>query len=157
MCHERTAGLASAIWRRAGFSIIELMATMAIGAIVMAVAAPRIPVMLATYDVSEAARQIALDLRLARGRAIATNSHARLQFDVQSYLPQRESPANSNAYVTDGGLQRVATTVTIATNPGNPIFDSRGLTTQAYTITLSNGYGTTKTITVTTIGRVNVN
>ena len=157
MCHERTAGSGVAIWRQAGFSFVELLVTLAIGGILAAVAAPRIPVMLASYDVAEATRQVALDLRLARGRAITSNGHARLQFDGYTYTPQRESAPGSGTYVSDGALQKLASTVTVTTNPGAPTFDSRGLTTQAYTVTLSNSYGTTKTITVTTIGRINAN
>jgi prepilin-type N-terminal cleavage/methylation domain-containing protein len=157
MCHERTAGSGVAIRRQAGFSFVELMVTLAIGGILAAVAAPRIPVMLASFDVAEATRQVALDLRLARGRAITSNGHARLEFDGHTYTPKRESPLGSGTYVDDGALQKLASTVTVTADPGAPTFDSRGLTTQAYTVTLTSSYGTAKTITVTMIGRVNVN
>jgi len=143
MCHERTADSNIAIRQQAGFSFVELAVTLAITGILAAVAAPRIPVMLASYDVAEAARQVALDLRLARGRAITSNGHARLQFDGHTYTPQRESTPGSGTYVT--------------TDPSAPTFDSRGLTTQTYTVTLTSSYGPTKTITVTTIGRINAN
>ena len=155
MCHERTPGSGVAIWRQAGFSFVELMVTLAIGGILAAVAAPRIPVMLASYQVAEATRQVALDLRLSRGRAITSNGHARLEFDGHTYTPKLESAPGT--YVSDGALQKLASTVTVTTDPGPPTFDSRGLTTQAYTVTLTSSYGTAKTITVTMIGRVNVN
>jgi len=157
MCHERTADSNVAIRRQAGFSFVELAVTLAITGILAAVAAPRIPVMLASYDVAEAARQVALDLRLARGRAITSNGHARLQFDGHTYTPQRKSTPGSGTYVSDGALQNLASSVTVTTDPSAPTFDSRGLTTQTYTVTLTSSYGPTKTITVTTIGRINAN
>ncbi|MBI3770913.1 MAG: GspH/FimT family pseudopilin [Deltaproteobacteria bacterium] len=156
MCHERTGRAAAATGRQAGFSFIEVVVTAAIVSLLAATAVPRIPVMLATYDLTEATQEVALDLRLARARAITSNGHARLQFDGQTYTRQRESTPGSGAYVSDGAPQDLPGNVTVTTNPATPTFDSRGLTTQPYTVTFTSSYGSTKTITVTTIGRINV-
>lgn len=142
--------------RQGGFSMIETLTAAALVGVMAMIAMPRIPRMIGVYDVSNTASQIALDIRLARERAITTNAKARLQLTSTNYTPQRESPAGSNTFVSDGAVTNLPNGVTVTTNPDTPTFDSRGLTTAAYTVTITNSYGDTKTITVTTIGRINV-
>ena len=139
-----------------GFTIVELVVVAGLAGIVAAIAVPRVPRMVAVYDAANMASQIALDLRLARERAVTTNAKARLSFSTTAYQPQRESPAGSGTYISDGAQQNLANGITVTTNPSTPIFDSRGLTTQAYTLTITNAYGDSKTITVSVIGRINV-
>jgi hypothetical protein len=69
---------------------------------------------------------------------------------------RRESPAGSGTYVDDGAPRSLPSGVAVSASPGDPIFDSRGLTAQPYTLIVQNGYETSKTITVTGIGRINV-
>ena len=142
--------------KRDGFTIVELVVVAGLAGIVAAIAVPRVPRMVAVYDAANMASQIALDLRLARERAVTTNAKARLSFSTTAYQPQRESPAGSGTYISDGAQQNLANGITVTTNPSTPIFDSRGLTTQAYTLTITNAYGDSKTITVSVIGRINV-
>ncbi|SRR6266404_1134767 len=142
--------------RQGGFSAVETLVVAGLTGIVAMMGMPRIPRMVAEYDVANTASQIALDLRLARERALTTNARARLNIGSTAYTPQRESPSGSGTYVSDGGVQNLANGITVTTDPSTPIFDSRGLTAQAYTVTVTNAYGDAKTITVTTIGRINV-
>jgi Tfp pilus assembly protein FimT len=142
--------------RQAGFTIVETLVVAGLAGIVAMIGVPRIPRMVAVYDTANTASQIALDLRLARERALTTNARARLNIGSTAYTPQRESPSGSGTYISDGAVQNLPNGITVTTNPSTPIFDARGLTAQAYTVTVTNAYGDTKTITVTVIGRINV-
>ena len=89
-------------------------------------------------------------------RAVTQNARARLRFNGSTYVRERESPAGSNTYVNDGPTATLPNGLAVTLANGNPTFDSRGLPTQQYSLTLGGNYATTRTITVTTIGRVNV-
>jgi prepilin-type N-terminal cleavage/methylation domain-containing protein len=140
---------------QAGYSLIEVLVACAIAGVLMGSAVPRLPPMLASFALQNTTFQIVNDLRLARQRAVTTNGNGRLVFGSGNYRMRRESPPESG-YVDDGVVQSVPTGITITSNPVNPTFNSRGLTAAPYTITIANAYSTTKTITVTAIGRVTV-
>lgn len=143
--------------RERGYSLIEVAVVLALVGIVTATGLPRLPRMLAAYDLSNGAQQLANDLRLARMRAVTSGDKARIQFGTGNYVPERESEPGSGAFPPDGATQMLPSSVTVASAPADPTFDSRGFAVQPYTITLTSKYGETKTITVTSIGRVNVN
>jgi Tfp pilus assembly protein FimT len=135
---------------------MEVLVACALVSLVLAAAGPSISAMRNSFELQNATFQVANDLRLARERAIATNGKGRMVFAVTEYQLKRESPVGSGTYVNDGAVFELPTGVTAASNPANPTFDSRGLTAQAYTITLTNSAGTAKTISVTVIGRISV-
>lgn len=141
---------------QAGYTFIEMAVTLALVGVVSATGAAHIPRMLASYDLSATATRVANDIRLVRMRAVTQNARARLLFTGSTYAPERESPAGTGTYVADGATTTLPSGVTVTVTPGDPTFDSRGLTTQPYTVTVTNTYGTTRTITVTSIGRVNL-
>lgn len=136
-----------------GYSLMEILVACAIAGAVMGAAAPRIPTMLGSFALQNTTFQIANDLRFARERAIATNGKGRIVFDVGAYRVRRESPPGSNTFIDDGVVRTVPDDTIVTPNPVDPTFDSRGLVTAPYTITIANA-ATTKTITVTAIGRV---
>jgi prepilin-type N-terminal cleavage/methylation domain-containing protein len=140
----------------AGYTFIELAVTLAMVGIVSAMGMTRIPGLIASYNVSGTTSQIANEIRLTRMRAVTQNARARLRFNGNTYVRERESPAGSNTYVTDGETATLPNGLSVTLANGNPMFDSRGLPVQQYSLTLSGTYATTRTITVTTIGRVNV-
>ncbi len=151
-CHGRPSRRSEA-----GYSLIEVLVTTSLAATLVGVAGTNLPSMLASNSLQNASFQVIEDLRLARQRAIATNGRARIVFGSGSYVVRRENPAGSETYVTDGGSRQLPRGITVAVAPNeSPTFDSRGLAVQPYTITLTNAYATTRTITVTAIGRVNV-
>jgi prepilin-type N-terminal cleavage/methylation domain-containing protein len=139
-----------------GYSLIELLVACALVGVVLSAASTRLPVMLNSFALQNATFQIANDLRLARARAIATNGKGRITFASTTYQARRESPVGSGTYVSDGALQSLPTGITVASNPVNPTFDSRGLMTQTYTITLTSPQSHTKTIALTALGRISV-
>jgi Tfp pilus assembly protein FimT len=146
-----TAVLAS----RAGYSLIEILVACALAGALFGAAAPRLPPMMASFALRNTTFQVANDLRLARQRAIATNGKGRIVFSSGSYRLRRESPVGSNTFVDDGAPRPVPAGTSLSSDSGDPTFDSRGLTNAPYAITVNNGYST-KTITVSAIGRVAV-
>ena len=139
-----------------GYSLIEVLVGCALAGVVMTAAVPTIPPMLASFQLQNATFEIANDLRLARERAVTTNGKGRIVFGTTNYQLRRESPVGSGTYVNDGASHSLPSNTTATSNPANPTFDSRGLTSAGYTITVANAYST-KTITVSAIGRVAVN
>ena len=135
---------------------MEVVAACALMTLVFAAALPRISVLRASFDVQNTTFQIANDLRLARERAIATNGKGRVAFSSANYQVRRESPVGSGTFVADGASVSLPSGVTASSNPTNPTFDSRGIPVAPYTITVNKTGATAKTITVTAIGRINV-
>jgi prepilin-type N-terminal cleavage/methylation domain-containing protein len=66
--------------RQPGFSLIELMITLAIAGILLALGIPALQTMVATTQSKTVAESIQSGLRLARSEAIARNSPMRFQF-----------------------------------------------------------------------------
>ena len=140
----------------AGYTLIEVLVACSLAGAIMAAGLPRVPPMMASFALQNATAAITNDLRLARERAITTNAHGRITFSSGKYQPRRESPAGSGTYVNDGAPRPLPNGVSVSVAPSDPIFDSRGLAAQPFTITVQNAYATTKTITISAIGRVHV-
>ena len=140
----------------AGFTLFEVLITMVVSGVIMAAAGTHMPVMLASFSLQNATFSVAQDLRVARQRAVTTRARARVAFSSDQYVRRRESPAGSGTYVNDGATEMLPAGVTVTVAPADPTFDRRGLTTQAYTITLTDAYENTKPVTVNGIGRVDV-
>ena len=138
----------------AGYSFIEVTVVLALVGVVWAAAVPQIPAMLVSHDFTNTVEQLANDLRLARVRAITQNGKERIRLCSSSYVLQRESPPGS--FVDDGAPTAVPPTVTIGSAAGDPTFNSGGLVAVPYTITVTSTHGTTKTVTVSGIGRVTI-
>ncbi len=95
---------------RKGFTLIELMMTMACLTILAAVVAPHwIATAWPSYRLKNAARQVVSDVRYARTRAVGTNRQYRLRFDPvsDSYLMERgDAPDGSLSWIGEGGIHR---------------------------------------------------
>jgi len=87
-----------------GFTLLEVMVTVSIALIVLAIGIPNFVRLRAPYALSGATRQIAADLDAARQRAIARNTRYRVTFNAltQSYTIERE---NAGAFVPDSAPQ----------------------------------------------------
>ena len=68
--------------RTAGFTVLELVAGLAIAATVAGTAALRLPPVVASIRLAAAAHRLAATLRQARGRALARNVRVDVGFDV---------------------------------------------------------------------------
>jgi prepilin-type N-terminal cleavage/methylation domain-containing protein len=141
----------------AGFTLFEVLITVVLAGVITAAAATRMPVMLSSFALQNATFAVAQELRVARQRAVTMGARARVTIASDQYIRRRESPPASNTYVDDGAVETMPNGVTLSVNPSDPIFDRRGLTAQPYTVTLTDAYSNTKTVTVNGIGRVDVN
>ena len=134
---------------RAGFTLIEMMATLGVAAILMAIAIPQFLSVLPGLRLNDAARQVATDLQLARMRAISQNNSNTVTFNTSTGV--YSSSLGSESYDIDQLYPGIALSAVTA----NPVFTSRGTASTPATITLSNG-STTKAVQVTAVGRVRI-
>jgi type IV fimbrial biogenesis protein FimT len=133
----------------AGFTLIEMMATISVAGILMAIAIPRFFSVLPGLRLNDAARQVATDLQLARMRAISQNNANAVIFNtVTGVYSFTLSPETYNIPQLYPGIA-----LTVAT--ANPVFTSRGTASTPATITLSNGTAT-RSVQVTAVGRVRI-
>lgn len=132
----------------AGFTLMEVLTTIAVISIVMAIALPAFTRLLPGIRLSSAARQIATDLQLARMRAIAQHANQTVAFNVDTETYTFGTDTRNLAQLYPG--------TTIETlSAGDPIFTTTGTAAAATIITIKN-HGVTKQVQVTAIGRVNI-
>jgi len=130
---------------RSGFTVIEVLAVIAVIGILIAAAVPKLPTVLPSLRLNDAARQIASDLQVARMKAIAQNSSNTVTFNTSTtYSFSIGSDSRDFGQLYPG--------ITF-TNTANPVFTPRGTASTTATITLSNG-SATKQVQVNAVGRV---
>jgi len=134
-----------------GFTLIELMATLGVGGLLMVIAIPAFRSTLPRLRLNDAARQVATELQQVRMKAIAQSIPHQINFSASTYIVQRCNGTCAN----DGGNMVIPEGITI-TPPGTPPqFQTRGTVPAATTIRLSNGT-TDKWVCVTVIGRIKI-
>jgi prepilin-type N-terminal cleavage/methylation domain-containing protein len=128
-----------------GFTLIEMLATIAVAGILMGIAVPRFYAVLPGIRLASAARQVATDLQLARMRAISQHANQTVTFvpptGVYTFGPDNR----------DLNQLYPGTTITNVVG-GMPTFTTVG-GANATTITLTNN-GVNRTVLVNTTGRV---
>lgn len=137
----------------AGFTLIELMASIGIMGILIAVAIPSFFSFLPALRLSDAARQIATDLQQVRMKAISQNIAYQVNFSTSTstYVVQKCSGACTN----DSGNIVLPDGIAVISATASPQFQPRGTAAAAAIITLSNG-ATQKWVCVRSVGRVNI-
>jgi type II secretory pathway pseudopilin PulG len=126
-----------------GYTVIELLAMLAIVGILFRIALPNIVAWLPVFRLGAAARQIATDLQLARAQAIAKNTSQSITFD------------NSAGSYTFGSEFRSLPSLfpgILISSSSNTTFTPRG-TASAATVTLSDGTNQ-RLVCVKTMGRI---
>jgi prepilin-type N-terminal cleavage/methylation domain-containing protein len=141
--------------RQAGFTLIEMMAVLGIMAILMAIAIPRFMSVLPGLRVTQAARQLATDLQLARMKAISQNRRFRVNFvSATSYTIERD---NGGAFVTDSGPYNLPDGILAAVG-ATWAFQPRGTadtTSGVSAVTVAHG-AQSAGVQITPVGRINV-
>ena len=131
-----------------GLTIMELIITMTLLAILIAVASPLLAQFSSGYKIRGAAREVATDLQFARLLAVKENNTYQVIFNSNSYQVVRAD--NFIAKGRDFSIDYPEITLSNAT----VVFNSRGnVTSGAGTITVSHPMGT-KNVTVSSTGRV---
>ena len=138
-----------------GFTMLEGVMVFAIIAIVAAIAVPQFRKMAINGNLKAAAKDIMSDFASMRERAISGNQNYSIVFDQGNNrytVPGLANPKSPAYFSSDIGI----TGVSFGASP--LIFQTRGTISPpgTNTITLTNGRGSTATITVLTAGRIYV-
>jgi len=139
--------------RQRGFSFIEVLVTMTLLSIVLAMAIPNFRAVGSSYALGQAASQVSSDFQSTRMRAIAANSSMRFTYDAttRTYFMERNSSGN---WVVERRSQ-LPTGVTVGTVASTPTFNSRGMLIQAVSIPLLLN-GKTKTVNINVLGQTTI-
>ena len=133
-----------------GFTVVELLAVIAIMMVVTAIATPTFYYWLPRYRLSASARQISADLQLARMKAISQNTTYRLNILAGGSTYQLEKDAG---FTLESGPFTLPDGITATLGPTS-VFQSRGTASATDTITVTNGDNETRAVCVRTVGRV---
>jgi type IV fimbrial biogenesis protein FimT len=142
-----------------GFTLMEMMVVIAVIAAMAGVAIPGFMSLMPGMRLNGATRQVAGDLMAARMKAVKENNKFRVLFSSPSYQilddDNNNNTADDGEAITTKNIQDEYDGVTFTAN-NNPIFHPRGTATSLPTITIYNGHGGCKKITVSIAGRVKI-
>src|SRR5262249_7620180 len=139
-----------------GRSLVEIIAGIALAAIMMAMAVPNFTGLRGPFLVRQGAQQVAAEFQRARMQAIARNATYQLVYSStnQPYQLQRQ---NGGSWVTEYTNQLPSGVTITGISSSSPNFNSRGMLDQAYTITVTAaGYATTRTVSVNVLGQISI-
>lgn len=145
--------------RSRGFTLLELIVALGLIAVLTGTALLGYRQMLAGWRLNAAARQVVMDLKLARARAILDSTAHRVRFPVPGSTYQHERQQPSGTYVAVGPATNLPSDITVVgcTGAGSGIsFRPRGHAAAFGTITLRNGGGDQRAIVVDIVGRTRV-
>jgi len=139
-----------------GFSILELSITLAIIAAVAAMAYPAFQRITINGNLRSAAREIMGDISLLKERAMAQNTQFSIIFEPANNR-YRASDMTAGEWKCPAMIGRDIQITKAAFGSGKTIvFETRGTIRQAGNIELTNGRGSTATITCNITGRTYV-
>ncbi|MFN8627445.1 MAG: GspH/FimT family pseudopilin [Candidatus Binatia bacterium] len=141
-----------------GFTLLEMIVVLALVAILAGIAVLNHRAVRARLNLGMAARQVMMDLRQTRMRAVAQHANYRIVFAAggESYRRQRKG---TGGYQDDGGPTSLPRGILIAacTAPGDAIsFVPRGNAGSFGTVTVRNEHGDARSVTVNIAGQVRV-
>jgi len=141
-----------------GFSLLELLTVLALTAILAAIGVLSHQALRPSLSLDAAARQVVMDLKIARIRAITDHASHRLLFadGSASYQWQRK---NGAGYVDEGRSVALpdGTAIAHCSAAGHAIgFGPRGTAASFGTVTLRNARGETRAVIVDIAGQVRV-
>jgi prepilin-type N-terminal cleavage/methylation domain-containing protein len=142
-----------------GLTLLELLIALSLCTILAGAATLGLPRMLAEWRLRAAARQVLMDLKFTRARAILASASHRLRFPVPgtTYQHQRQRP--SGTYESIGPPTELPPEVTIVgcSGAGSGIsFRPRGHAGAFGTVTLRNRDGGERAVVVDIVGRLRV-
>jgi prepilin-type N-terminal cleavage/methylation domain-containing protein len=145
--------------RHRGFTLLELLIGLALCGVLTGIALLGLPRLLAGWRLSAAARQVVMDLKLTRARAILDSATHRLRFSAPgtTYQPERQRP--SGTYDPIGppiGLPADVEIVDCSGAGSGISFRPRGQAAAFGTITLRNRAGDQRAVVVDIVGRTRV-
>ena len=145
--------------RMRGFTLLELLVGLSLVAGLTGTALLGARRSIAGWRLSAAARQVVMDLKLARARAILDSTTHRVRFAVPGASYQHERQQPSGTYVAVGPATQLPVDVAAigCTGAGSGIsFRPRGHAGAFGTVTLRNADGDQRAIVVDIVGRARV-
>jgi len=142
--------------RRNGFTFIEIIVSLAIIAILAAIAIPNWSTLLPNYALNSASRQVQSELHRLKSRAVAENANFRLVFSGTSYSIQKYS---GGSYTATGESKSLPDGITLANTSDTPLgFTSRGTSIDSTdkTVKLCNIKSKGKNVVLTDTGRIRI-
>ena len=128
-----------------GYTITELIVTIAVIAILASLAIPNFIAWLPNYRLRSGAEEIQSTLQFARLTAIKRNATATVTFDIANETYR----ASVGGQAIRGGRMPAGIDINSASFGGTSVqFDSRGIANNAGTAVVRNNLGKAKTITV---------
>jgi len=134
-----------------GFTMSELMATLALFAVMAAIAVPSFLSMQPGLRLNGAAREVLGKLMWARSKAVEQNSAYAVTFPTDHSLQ-----ISAGAWSQTIDLQTDYSGITLSKSGSDPTFNGRGTASGSTTITLTNSSGS-KVVDVTATGNVKIN
>jgi prepilin-type N-terminal cleavage/methylation domain-containing protein len=145
-----------------GFTLLELLITVAVMAIAAMIAFPSFQSIVANGNLKAAAADVAADFALYRQRALAENTMYQITItDARNYSIEQctnlGSACGGWAAVQDKNLTAIAGDLNFTTGGAVYTFQPRGLITAGTnSISLANSRGSTATMNITAAGRTRV-
>ena len=139
--------------KNSGFTITELMVTIAVIAILASLAIPNFIAWLPNYRLRSGAEEIQSTLQFARLTAIKRNATATVTFDIANETYR----ASVGGQAIRGGRMPAGIDINSAFGGTSVQFDSRGIANNAGTAVVRNNLGRAKTITVYITGNSRIN
>jgi prepilin-type N-terminal cleavage/methylation domain-containing protein len=142
----------------AGFTIAEVITAMAVGGLLLALAAPQLPTYQAEFQIGNGARQIAIDLQRARMKAVGENVFYRIVYNTNgTYVLQ--SSADGAAYTNNGVPVALPSGIHFVVTFGGlpqPRFNRLGILAADARLTIGNSIGQTKVVQMNTLGQITI-
>lgn len=138
------------------FSLLELIAALSLLSVLGAVAVLSHQAMRPGLDLNAAARQIVMDLKVARMRAVARNTNERIVFTAASDTYQTQQKAG-DTYTNDGvatALPRGIVVVECTARDAAISFRPRGTAGNFGTVSMRNSRGDVRQVVVDIAGQV---
>jgi prepilin-type N-terminal cleavage/methylation domain-containing protein len=144
---------------RTGFTLLELLVALSLTAVLAGTAVFGYQRMLAGWRLDAAARQVVMDLKLARARAILDSATHRVRFAASGRSYQHERQRPGGAYEPSAPPTELPADIEITncTGAGSGIsFRPRGYAAAFGTVGLRNRDGQTRAVIVDIMGRMRV-
>jgi type IV fimbrial biogenesis protein FimT len=139
--------------RQNGFTLIEMLITVAVMLVATAIAVPSAVRLLAVYQLNSAANDVAFEISRAKMQAVAQNKFVRLTVKDSATLCRQTASSSSGSWTDVTGFVRLPRN-TSASGTG-PTFGRNGLATSSGVIEVRNGAGA-KVVAYNILGRVTV-
>ena len=141
--------------RENGLTTIELMAVVVIVTLLATVAAPHLAHWRSIINVNSSARAIASELQKGRMYAISQNTSFRMSFNTEANSYQLQK-LDAGTWQNVGDPKTLPNGIDLVSASADPVFQTLGNTLGSATIVLENTTGRTKSINVSSTGRVKV-